>query len=110
MFLVPQLAGTGEAAAQARIRPLVGTVDPTVAYAAERAYVLAFFDQELRKRSPVPTRIDSFPGVRATDANRQEPRRERVVMNDMRYDVAVIGAGQAGLAIGHALAERRSAS
>src|SRR6476646_10227830 len=27
-------------------------------------------------------------------------------MNDMRYDVAVVGAGQAGLAIGHALAER----
>jgi len=25
-------------------------------------------------------------------------------MNDMRYDVAVVGAGQAGLAIGHALA------
>src|SRR5205823_3395173 len=30
-----------------------------------------------------------------------------VVMNDMRYDVAVVGAGQAGLAIGHALAEQR---
>jgi putative flavoprotein involved in K+ transport len=28
-----------------------------------------------------------------------------VVMDDMRYDVAVVGAGQAGLAIGHALAE-----
>ena len=27
-------------------------------------------------------------------------------MDDMRYDVAVIGAGQAGLAIGRALAER----
>src|SRR3954453_23354871 len=27
-------------------------------------------------------------------------------MNDMRYDVAVVGAGQAGLAIGHALAEQ----
>jgi putative flavoprotein involved in K+ transport len=26
--------------------------------------------------------------------------------NDMRYDVAVVGAGQAGLAIGHALAEQ----
>jgi putative flavoprotein involved in K+ transport len=28
-------------------------------------------------------------------------------MNDMRYDVAVVGAGQAGLAIGQALAERQ---
>ena len=27
-------------------------------------------------------------------------------MNDMQYDVAVVGAGQAGLAIGHALAEQ----
>ena len=67
VFLVPQLAGTREAAAQARIRPLVGTVNPTVAYAAERAYVLAYFDRELRGKGPVPTRIDSFPGVRATD-------------------------------------------
>jgi hypothetical protein len=67
VFLVPQLAGTREAAAQARIRPLVGTVSPTVAYAAERAYVLAYFDRELRNRGPNPTRIDSFPGVRATD-------------------------------------------
>ena len=29
-------------------------------------------------------------------------------MNDMRYDVAVVGAGQAGLAIGHALAEQEA--
>ena len=28
-------------------------------------------------------------------------------MDDMRYDVAVVGAGQAGLAIGHALAEQK---
>src|SRR6187551_2937746 len=28
-------------------------------------------------------------------------------MENVRYDVAVIGAGQAGLAIGHALAERK---
>jgi putative flavoprotein involved in K+ transport len=28
-------------------------------------------------------------------------------MNEIRYDVAVVGAGQAGLAIGHALAERK---
>ena len=45
VFLVPQLAGTSEAAAQARLQPLVGTIDPTVAYAAERAHVLAFFDR-----------------------------------------------------------------
>ena len=67
VFLVPQLAGTREAAAQARIRPLVGTVNPTVAYAAERAYVLAYFDKALRGKGPVPTRIGSFPSVHATD-------------------------------------------
>ena len=66
LFLVPQLASTREAAAQARIRPLVGTVNPTVAYAAERAYILAFFDRALKKRGPIPTRIDSLPGVRVT--------------------------------------------
>jgi EmrB/QacA subfamily drug resistance transporter len=65
VFLVPQLAGTDEAAAQARIRPLVGTVNPTVAYAAERAYILAYFDRTLKDKGPIPTRIDSFPGVRA---------------------------------------------
>jgi hypothetical protein len=66
VFLVPQLAGTREASAQARIRPLVGTVNPRVAYAAERAYILANFDRALKKRGPIPTRIDSFPGVRVT--------------------------------------------
>jgi predicted dienelactone hydrolase len=66
VFLAPQLAGTSEAAAQARIQPLVGTVNPTVAYAAERAYVRAYFDRTLKNRGPVPTRLDSFPGVRAT--------------------------------------------
>src|SRR5207248_7874557 len=67
VFLVPQLAGTREAAAQARIRPLVGTVSPTVAYAAERSYVFAYFDKALRGKGPVPTRIGSFPSVQATD-------------------------------------------
>jgi predicted dienelactone hydrolase len=66
VFLVPQLAGTREAAAQARIRPLVGTISPTVAYAAERAYVLAFFERELRAEGSILTRTNSFPGVRAT--------------------------------------------
>jgi pimeloyl-ACP methyl ester carboxylesterase len=66
VFLVPQLAGTSEAATQARIQPLVGTVNPTFAYAAERAYVRAYFDRTLKNRGPVPTRLDSFPGVRAT--------------------------------------------
>jgi EmrB/QacA subfamily drug resistance transporter len=66
VFLVPQLTGTNEAAAQARIRPLVGTVNPTVAYAAERAYVLAYFDRALKGKGTIPTRINSFPGMRAT--------------------------------------------
>jgi predicted dienelactone hydrolase len=66
VFLVPQLAGTDEAAAEARIRPLIGTVNPTVAYAAERAYILAYFDRTLKGKGPIPNRIDSFPGVRAT--------------------------------------------
>jgi predicted dienelactone hydrolase len=66
VFLVPQLAGTDKAATEARLRPLVGTVNSTVAYAAEREYVLAYFDRTLRGKGPVPTRINSFPGVRAT--------------------------------------------
>ena len=48
VFLVPQLAGTNKAAAQARLQPLVGTINPTVAYEAQRAHVLAFFDQVLK--------------------------------------------------------------
>jgi putative flavoprotein involved in K+ transport len=36
-----------------------------------------------------------------------ETRERGIVMDDMRYDVAVVGAGQAGLAIGHALAEQK---
>jgi predicted dienelactone hydrolase len=47
VFLLPQLAGTNEAAAQAQLQPLVGTINPTVAYAAERDYLLAFFDHLL---------------------------------------------------------------
>jgi hypothetical protein len=66
VFLVPQLAGTREAAAQARIRPLVGKVNSTVVYAAERVHILAFFDRALKEKGPIPTRIDSFPGVRVT--------------------------------------------
>jgi predicted dienelactone hydrolase len=66
VFLVPQLAGSDQAAAQARIRPLIGTVNATVAYAAERAYILAYFDRMLKGKGHGPTRIDSFPGVRAT--------------------------------------------
>jgi EmrB/QacA subfamily drug resistance transporter len=66
VFLVPQLAGTEQAAAQARIRPLIGTVNATVAYAAERAYILAYFDRTLKSKGATPTRINSFPGVRAT--------------------------------------------
>jgi hypothetical protein len=41
-------------------------VPATVAYAAERAYVLAYFDRTPRSKGPIPTRINSFPGVRAT--------------------------------------------
>jgi hypothetical protein len=66
VFLVPQLAGTDKAAAQARLQTLVGTMNPTAAYAAERAYVLAFFDQVLKGRGPVSARTSSVPGVRVT--------------------------------------------
>jgi len=64
-LLVPQLAGTRRAAAQARLQPLVGTVTSTFAYEAERAYVLAFFDQTLRGGAKVTARVRSIPGVRA---------------------------------------------
>src|SRR5262249_15076602 len=47
VFLVPQLAGTNKAV-QAQLQPLVGSINPTVAYAAERAHVLAFFDHVLK--------------------------------------------------------------
>jgi predicted dienelactone hydrolase len=67
VFLVPQLAGTNEAAAQARLQPLVGTINRKLAYEAQRAYVLAFFDQTLKGRGPMAARTSSFPGVRATD-------------------------------------------
>jgi putative flavoprotein involved in K+ transport len=35
-----------------------------------------------------------------------QTREKGVVMDDIRYDVAVVGAGQSGLAIGHVLAEQ----
>ena len=67
VFLLPQLAGTHEPTAQARIQPLVGTLDATAVYAAERAYILAYFDRELRSRGPVPISVlPLFPG-RADD-------------------------------------------
>jgi predicted dienelactone hydrolase len=56
VFLVPQLAGTDRAAVQARLQPLVGTIDPTVAYEAQRAHVLAFFDQVLKGKRPARSR------------------------------------------------------
>jgi len=66
LFSYPRLADTSEAGAQARLRrPLVGTIDPTVACAAERAYVLAYFDRALKSKGAIPTRINSFAGVRA---------------------------------------------
>jgi EmrB/QacA subfamily drug resistance transporter len=74
VFLVPQLAGASEAPAQARLRPLIGTVNPMVAYAAERAYVLAYFDRMLKGTGPIPTRIDSFPSVRATGSTLRTSR------------------------------------
>ena len=65
VFLVPQLAGMNRAGTQARLQPLIGTINPTVAYAAERAYVLAFFDQVLKGRGHMPS-MNSFRAVRAT--------------------------------------------
>jgi hypothetical protein len=37
----------------------------TVAYEAERAYVLAFFDQTLRGGAKVTARVRALPGVHA---------------------------------------------
>ena len=54
VFLVPQLAGMNKAVTQARLLPLIGTINPTVAYAAERAYVLAFFDRALKAEDTCP--------------------------------------------------------
>jgi predicted dienelactone hydrolase len=65
VFLVPQLAGQNRSV-RAQLRPLVGTIDPAVAYAAERAHVLAFFDHVLRGKARIAPASGSFPGVRAT--------------------------------------------
>ena len=65
VFLVPQLAGANKAI-QARLRPLVGAIDPTVAYAAERAHVLAFFDHVLKGKGRTGAGSGSFQGVRTT--------------------------------------------
>lgn len=65
VFLVPQLAGTDKAAAQTQLQPLVGTINPTVAYAAERTYLLAFFDHVLKGKGTGMS-AGTFPGVRAT--------------------------------------------
>jgi predicted dienelactone hydrolase len=66
VFLVPQLAGTRDAAAHARLLPLIGSVDAQVVYAAQRAYIRAFFDRVLRDRGEIATRVQTYPGVRAT--------------------------------------------
>jgi len=67
VFLVPQLAGTDRADALAQLQPLVGTIDPAVAYAAQRAYLQAFFDHVLKgKGTRMTPGMNSFPGVRAT--------------------------------------------
>jgi hypothetical protein len=66
VFLVPQLARMTKAAEQARLQPLIGNINPTVAYAAQRTYVLAFFDRALKGRRPRPTPTGSLPGVQVT--------------------------------------------
>jgi dienelactone hydrolase len=65
VFLVPQLTGTHNAV-RAKLQPLVGSVDPTVAYAAERTHVLAFFDHVLKGKRGSGAGSGSFPGVRTT--------------------------------------------
>jgi hypothetical protein len=53
-----------KAGTQARLLPLIGTINPTIAYAAERAYVLAFFDRVLKGRGHMSS-MNSFRAVRA---------------------------------------------
>jgi hypothetical protein len=65
VFLVPQLAGTSNAV-QAQLQPLVGAINPTVAYAAERAHVLAFFDLVLKGKTGTGAASNSFQGVQTT--------------------------------------------
>lgn len=67
VVLVQQLARTNPPAAQA-IRPLTGNVNGRMALAAERAYLLAFFDRFLRGiDQPLLARTsDSFAGVHLT--------------------------------------------
>jgi len=66
VFLVPQLAGPDAADLRSQLQPLVGTIDPAVAYAAQRAHVLAFFDHVLKGKRHALAGADSFPGVHAT--------------------------------------------
>ena len=67
VFLVPQVARTNPAVAQA-LRAQVGSVNGPATLAAERAYLLAFFDRFLRGEDrPLLVRsADSFAGVRLT--------------------------------------------
>jgi predicted dienelactone hydrolase len=67
VFLVPQLIRANPSAGQA-LRAQVGNVDGPTTLAAERAYLLAFFDRSLRgKQAPLLTRAPGpFAGVRVT--------------------------------------------
>jgi EmrB/QacA subfamily drug resistance transporter len=65
VFLVPQLARTNKVA-QAQLQPLIGTINPTVVYAAERAHVLAFFDHVLKGKPRPGAGSTAFEGVRTT--------------------------------------------
>jgi predicted dienelactone hydrolase len=67
VFFAPQLARMNPKAAEG-LRAQVGDVDGATTLAAERAYLLAFFDRSLRgRRAPLLDRAgSSFPGVRLT--------------------------------------------
>jgi predicted dienelactone hydrolase len=60
VFLVPQLAGTEKAAVQTQLQRLVGTINPTAAYRAERTHLPTFFDHAL-KRKGAGTSADTKP-------------------------------------------------
>jgi predicted dienelactone hydrolase len=67
-FFAPQLSQASPSAAQG-IRAQVGNIDGSATLAAERAYLLAFFDRFLRGKNQQPLLArthDAYPGIHVT--------------------------------------------